>query len=284
MLAWPETVPAVPLFPSEERANVTTTDLRHHRTNDVDFAYRRAGTGDPLVFLHGLGMTRRWLPIHAALAERFDMIAPEHPGFGDTPRPQRLCGHDAIVAAECALLHDLDVPRFHLVGHSAGALLAAMLTVAEPERVRSLTLITPSPLPVATPAEFMPTPPPPGTDFDQLLFNGNAASYPAFLNGGDNGNNYEAAAAGEERVDPPFDMFDAPALHTQLNRITCPRQVLIPDEDRIFDLRCFDVWAHALGDVPIVRITGTDLPTGHLLIVQEPEAITTAVAALAATA
>lgn len=263
---------------------MTTTDPRHHRTSDVDFAYRRAGSGEPLVFLHGLGMTRRWLPVHAALAERFDVIAPEHPGFGDTPRPQRLCGHDAIVAAESALLQELGVSRFHLVGHSAGALLAAMLTVTEPERVRSLTLITPSPLPVATPTELMPTPPPPGTDFDQLLFNGNAASYPEFLNGGDDGGNYEAPAEGEQPANPPFDMFDAPELHTQLDRITCPRQILVPDEDRIFDHGCFAVWARALGDVPIVPITGTVLPTGHLLIVQEPEAIAVAVAALAATA
>lgn len=262
---------------------MSTIEAQHHRIIDVDFAYRRAGSGDPLVYLHGMGLTRRWLPIHDALAGRFDVIAPEHPGFGDTVRPRRMSSLDDIVDVESELLLSLGVDRFHLVGHSLGGLLAAMLAAAEPERIRSLTLIAPAPLPVATPGELLPPDPGPDTDFDALLFNGNQSSYPTFLNADDDGVNVAPPGAGEDPADPPFDVFDAPNLHAQLDGITCPRQVIVPDEDMLFDNRCFNVWARALGDAPIVHIGGSPLPTGHLLIVQEPAAIAAAIAALAAT-
>ncbi len=60
------------------------------RVLDVDVAYRRAGDGAPLVYLHGMGLTRRWLPVHAALAERFDVVAPEHRASA-TPRGRAGC-------------------------------------------------------------------------------------------------------------------------------------------------------------------------------------------------
>ena len=104
---------------------MTDVQVQHVRVSDVDFAYWRAGSGEPLVFLHGMGMTRRWLPIHAALAERFDVIAPEHPGFGDSVRPRRMRTLDDFVGAEGELLTSLGVERFHLVGHSLGGMLAA---------------------------------------------------------------------------------------------------------------------------------------------------------------
>ena len=42
----------------------------------------RGGSGPPLLFLHGGGGIGIWLPSMARLAKTFDVIAPEHPGFG----------------------------------------------------------------------------------------------------------------------------------------------------------------------------------------------------------
>ena len=48
-------------------------------------AYTRAGAGAPLVLLHGIGSSRHaWEPVIPALAERFDVIAVDLPGFGDS--------------------------------------------------------------------------------------------------------------------------------------------------------------------------------------------------------
>lgn len=55
-------------------------DVRGVRT-----AFRRAGSGRPLLYLHGAGPTKRWLPLHGVLAESLDRIAQEHPDFGQTP-------------------------------------------------------------------------------------------------------------------------------------------------------------------------------------------------------
>ena len=42
----------------------------------------RGGDGPPLLFLHGGGGAGAWSPLHDALSRRFDVIAPDHPGFG----------------------------------------------------------------------------------------------------------------------------------------------------------------------------------------------------------
>ena len=54
---------------------------------DCRIRLMRGGSGAPLVFLHGGGGIGIWLPSMARLARKFDVIAPEHPGFGasDTP-------------------------------------------------------------------------------------------------------------------------------------------------------------------------------------------------------
>jgi pimeloyl-ACP methyl ester carboxylesterase len=55
--------------------------------NGCDVAYRRAGSGPTLLYLHGAGGAFDWSPFMARLAEAHDLIVPEHPGFGrsDTP-------------------------------------------------------------------------------------------------------------------------------------------------------------------------------------------------------
>ena len=54
---------------------------------DCRIRLMRGGNGAPLVFLHGSGGVGIWLPCMARLAQSFDVIAPEHPGFGDSDTP-----------------------------------------------------------------------------------------------------------------------------------------------------------------------------------------------------
>jgi len=56
---------------------------------DCRIRLMRGGAGPPLLFLHGGGGVGIWLPCMAQLAKKFDVIVPEHPGFGasDTPPP-----------------------------------------------------------------------------------------------------------------------------------------------------------------------------------------------------
>jgi pimeloyl-ACP methyl ester carboxylesterase len=60
------------------------TDV-HHSVEKIDgcnVSVRRRGVGQPLLFLHGAGGGNRWLPFMEALSQNFEVIVPEHPGFG----------------------------------------------------------------------------------------------------------------------------------------------------------------------------------------------------------
>ena len=93
-------------------------------------AFTRRGAGAPLVLLHGLGSSRRaWDPVVPALAERFDVLAVDLPGFGDSkPFPPQLEPHPAALAAAVdGLLEDLGIDAPHLVGNSLGGWVALEL-------------------------------------------------------------------------------------------------------------------------------------------------------------
>ena len=50
----------------------------------------RGGKGPPILFLHGAGGAGIWLPFMTALSEHYDVIVPDHPGFGRSDTPQWL--------------------------------------------------------------------------------------------------------------------------------------------------------------------------------------------------
>jgi pimeloyl-ACP methyl ester carboxylesterase len=108
-------------------------------------AVTRSGTGAPLVLLHGLGSSRRaWDPVLPALAARFDVIAVDMPGFGDSAP---LYGQAEVPPARLAesvadLLDDLGVTAPHLAGNSLGGWVALELAGRRP--VASLTLLSPA--------------------------------------------------------------------------------------------------------------------------------------------
>jgi pimeloyl-ACP methyl ester carboxylesterase len=108
-------------------------------------AFTRSGTGAPLVLLHALGLSRRsWDAVLPALASRFDVIAVDLPGFGDSaPRPEPGEVPPAALAQSVAdLLDDLGISTPHLAGNSIGGWVALELASRRP--VASLTLLSPA--------------------------------------------------------------------------------------------------------------------------------------------
>ena len=102
---------------------------------------RRAGKGPPLLFLHGGGGAPRWLPFMGALAERFDVIVPEHPGFGRSETPEWLDTIGDLAFFYLDFIKQLELERVHLVGSSMGGCIAAELAVRSTHDLASLTLI-----------------------------------------------------------------------------------------------------------------------------------------------
>ncbi|HLV68865.1 MAG TPA: alpha/beta fold hydrolase [Polyangiaceae bacterium] len=103
------------------------------------------GDGPRVVLLHGLFVDHRiWDGVRGALRDRFRVIAPDFPGFGQSekPPPSRFAyGIDAFAAAVADLYAGLELGRAALVGHGLGAAVALTVAALHPEFVSRLVLI-----------------------------------------------------------------------------------------------------------------------------------------------
>src|SRR5262245_43122133 len=100
----------------------------------------RGGSGPPLLFLHGAGGAGAWLPVMQALAEKFDVIVPEHPGFGESDTPDWLDTIHDLAYFYLDFVDALDLDPVHLVGVSLGGWIAAEIAIRNTSRLASLTL------------------------------------------------------------------------------------------------------------------------------------------------
>lgn len=122
-----------------------STEIQHGwaRLSAVAMHYLTAGSGDPVVLLHGWPQTSHaWRRVIPLLARRHRVIAPDLRGLGDTSRPQD--GYDArTVAADVAELvtQQLGIEQFHLVGHDWGGPVAFALACQQVPAVRTLTVV-----------------------------------------------------------------------------------------------------------------------------------------------
>jgi len=116
------------------------------RTRGGRISTIQAGSGEPLVAIHGLGGTKgSFLPTVAELAPHFRVIAADLPGFGDSAKPLRAAYDPAYFARSIlALMDELGLERAHLVGNSLGGRVAIELGMSHPERAGRLVLLCPA--------------------------------------------------------------------------------------------------------------------------------------------
>ena len=99
----------------------------------------RGGSGEPLLYLHGASGAN-WLPFLQKLTKNFDVIAPEHPGFGESDSPAWLDNIHDLAYFYLDALDALQLSGVHLVGNSLGGWIAAEMAVRSTQRLASLTL------------------------------------------------------------------------------------------------------------------------------------------------
>ena len=107
-----------------------------------------AGSGDPVVLVHGLcGSHRWWRHTIDPLAARYRVHVPELIGFGESVcagRPPDIPGMSALLVD---WLDARGLERVRLVGHSMGAQISIHLAADHPERVQRLVLVSPAGVP-----------------------------------------------------------------------------------------------------------------------------------------
>ncbi|MFF0279427.1 alpha/beta fold hydrolase [Rhodococcus aetherivorans] len=133
---------------------MTTTDIAQGRrvavpgvtAGPIDTFYLEAGSGDPVVLLHGSGPGvsgwANWQHTIPGLAEHFRVIAPDTVGYGATSRPG-----DVVYSLRTwsdhilGLLDVLELDRVSLVGNSLGGRMALDLAERHPERISRMVLM-----------------------------------------------------------------------------------------------------------------------------------------------
>jgi pimeloyl-ACP methyl ester carboxylesterase len=124
------------------------------RSGGVSLAGEQAGEGQPVVLLHGLTATRRYVVMGSRTLERAGhrVLAYDARGHGrSTPAPARAYGYEHLSADLRAVLDAAGISRALIAGASMGAHTAVRFALEHPERVAALVLITPSYDPAAAP-------------------------------------------------------------------------------------------------------------------------------------
>ena len=119
--------------------------VQHHHADlgDVRLHYVTAGSGFPVVLLHGWPQSwYEWRHVIPGLAERFQVIAPDLRGLGDSSKPADGYDKKTVGGDIWRLVHDvLGLDAFYLVGHDWGGPTAYAVAAAHPEAVKKLAIL-----------------------------------------------------------------------------------------------------------------------------------------------
>ncbi len=105
----------------------------------------RTGASPPLVMLHCLGMTHHLWDCLGGLADRFELIAYNLPGHGETALPAAPYGIAELSAQLAGVLRLAGIARAHVMGISLGGLVAQHFAATCPAMVDKLVLLDTTP-------------------------------------------------------------------------------------------------------------------------------------------
>ncbi len=99
-----------------------------------------------VVFLHYYGgSSRTWSAVMGALSPHYQTIAMDHRGWGESDKPETGYQIASLAADAQAVIAQLGLQRYILVGHSMGGEVAQLITAHQPQGLKGLVLVAPSP-------------------------------------------------------------------------------------------------------------------------------------------
>jgi pimeloyl-ACP methyl ester carboxylesterase len=226
-----------------------------------------AGKGDPVVFFHGAG-TADGFDAVSAWTDRFRVIVPYHPGFGESGDDPTFTDFHDYVMHYLELFDLLKLKTFRLVGLSLGGNFAARFAMEHGHRVEKLVLIAPYGMidPKNPATDLIPVP---GDKVLGLLvsdINVLLKLLPAEPDIDFIGDRYREAGTFARLVwEHPYDAKFVRYLH----RIKSPTLIVWGDEDKVVPVAQTKAWKKA---IPHAEIK-TFKKAGHLVYLDKPEAM-----------
>ena len=104
----------------------------------------RGGQGAPLLYLHGALGVYGWTPFMERLSRGFEVIVPDHPGFGQSDTPDWLDTIGDLAYFYLDVIKAMGLSGVHLSGTSLGGWIAAEIAVRDCHALTSLTLTAPA--------------------------------------------------------------------------------------------------------------------------------------------
>jgi pimeloyl-ACP methyl ester carboxylesterase len=226
----------------------------------------RGGDGPPVLFLHAAGGAGEWHEFHELLSRRFEVFAPDHPGFGGSDQLANVEGVDDLVYHYLDVIDRLGLDRPHVVGASFGGWIAAELAVAAPHVIGSLTLLSPAGLrlpehPIA----------------DLFLMTPEQLAGALFHDAAKAGGLFPAEPAVDDILAAYRDMTALarygwvpylcnPKLERRLHRVTAPTRVIWPAEDRIVPIAHGHRYAELIPEAELTVVEDC----GHAMYFERP--------------
>jgi len=119
-----------------------TVEQKTVSAGNINTFYLSAGTGEPLVLLHGAGGGAvLWGPVIDLLSRHFYVIAPDIVGYGESDKPDAPYDKKFFSTWLCKFCDSLNIEKINLLGNSQGGAIAMQFTLDNPNRVKKLMLV-----------------------------------------------------------------------------------------------------------------------------------------------